>query len=285
MIKISNLSFGYKKKSELFSDLNIELEAGNIYGLLGKNGAGKTTLLKIISGLLFPQRGTCNVLGFSPQKREPDFLSQIYYIPEEFYTSSLKIQKYVELLIPFYPEFDKTKFDLYLEELEIDMQKKYTQLSYGQKKRVYLAFGLASNCRLLILDEPTNGLDIPTKRIFRKLLASSINEDNIIIISTHQVSDLQNIIDPVIILDNGKIVFHKTLSDIAQKISIQLQQTKPTDDDVLYYEKGAAGYTVLTENQFGQEDDINIELLFNAVISNSTKFTELVNAEVKNEEY
>ncbi|MCK5456060.1 MAG: ABC transporter ATP-binding protein [Melioribacteraceae bacterium] len=285
MINISNLSFGYKKKSELFSDLNIELEAGSIYGLLGKNGAGKTTLLKIISGLLFPQRGICNVLGYSPQKREPDFLNQIYYIPEEFYTPSLKIQKYIELLIPFYPEFDKTKFDLYLEELEIDTQKKFTQLSYGQKKRVYLAFGLASNCKILILDEPTNGLDIPTKRIFRKLLASSINEDNIIIISTHQVSDLQNIIDPVIILDNGKIVFHKTISDIAQKISIQLQQTKPADDEVLYYEKGAAGYTVLTENQFGQEDDINIELLFNAVISNSTKFTELVNAEVKNDEY
>ncbi len=285
MIKISNLSFGYKKKSELFSDLNIELKAGNIYGLLGKNGAGKTTLLKIISGLLFPQRGTCNVLGYSPQKRKPNFLSQIYYIPEEFYTPSLKIQKYIELLIPFYPGFDNEKFDLHLDELEIDPQKKFTQLSYGQKKRVYLAFGLASNCKILILDEPTNGLDIPTKRIFRKLLASSINEDNIIIISTHQVSDLQNIIDPVIILDNGKIVFHKTLSDIAQKISIQLQQTKPADDEVLYYEKGAAGYTVLTENQFGQEDDINIELLFNAVISNSTKFTELVNAEVKNEEH
>ena len=79
MIKISNLSFGYKKKSELFSDLNIELEAGNIYGLLGKNGAGKTTLLKIFSGLLFPQRGTCNVLGYSPPKREPNFLNQIYY--------------------------------------------------------------------------------------------------------------------------------------------------------------------------------------------------------------
>ena len=283
MIKISNLSFGYKKKSDLFSDLNIELKAGNIYGLLGKNGAGKTTLLKIISGLLFPQRGICNVLGYSPQKREPRFLSQIYYIPEEFYTPSIKIQKYVELLIPFYPEFDKDRFDIYLDELEIDPLKKFTQLSYGQKKRVYLAFGLASNCRLLILDEPTNGLDIPTKRIFRKMLASSINEDSMIIISTHQVSDLQNIIDPVIILDDGKIVFHKELSSIAQKISIQLQQTKPTDDEVLYYEKGAAGYTVLTENQFGQEDDINIELLFNAIISNNPKLEKLVNAEVVNE--
>ncbi len=283
MIKISNLSFGYKKKLDLFSDLNIELKAGNIYGLLGKNGAGKTTLLKIISGLLFPQRGICNVLGYSPQKREPSFLSQIYYIPEEFYTPSIKIQKYVELLIPFYPEFDKDGFDLYLDELEINPLKKFTQLSYGQKKRVYLAFGLASNCRLLILDEPTNGLDIPTKRIFRKMLVSSINEDNMIIISTHQVSDLQNIIDPVIILDDGKIVFHKELSSIAQKISIQLQQTKPTDDEVLYYEKGVGGYTVLTENHLGQDDDINIELLFNAIISNNPKLEKLVNAEVVNE--
>ncbi|MEN8192838.1 MAG: ABC transporter ATP-binding protein [Bacteroidota bacterium] len=285
MINISDLSFGYKKNSSVFSDLNIELSTGNIYGLLGKNGAGKTTLLKIIIGLLFPQNGSCEVLGFSPQKREPEYLNKIYYIPEEIYSPNIKIQRYIDLIFPFYPKFDKKKFDSFLEELEIDSKNKFTELSYGQKKRVYLAFGLAANCELLILDEPTNGLDIPSKRIFRKMLASSINEDNLIIISTHQVSDLQNLIDPVIILDEGKIVFHKELSDLAQKISIQLQQTKPEGDEVLYYEKSAGGYICLTENHVGQEDDINIELLFNAVISNSTKFTELVNTEVVNEEY
>lgn len=168
MINISNLSFGYKKNSNLFTNLNIELSSGNIYGLLGKNGAGKTTLLKIISGLLFPQKGSCEVLGSFPEKREPEFLNKIYYIPEEIYTPNIKIQRYVDLLIPFYPKFDKRKFDSYIEELEINSNNKFTELSYGQKKRVYLAFGLAANCNLLILDEPTNGLDIPTKRIFRK---------------------------------------------------------------------------------------------------------------------
>lgn len=285
MIKISNLSFGYEKNSNIFSDLNIELSAGNIYGLLGKNGAGKTTLLKIIIGLLFPQNGSCEVLGFTPREREPEYLNKIYYIPEEIYSPNIKIQRYIDLVFPFYPKFDKKKFDSFLKELEIDSKKKFNELSYGQKKRVYLAFGLASNCEILILDEPTNGLDIPTKRIFRKMLASSINEDNIIIISTHQVSDLQNIIDPVIIIDDGKIVFHKELSGIAQKISIQLQQTKPEGSEILYYEKAAGGYIVLTENNLGQEDDINIELLFNAVISKNPKLIELVNAEVKNEEY
>jgi len=285
MINISNLSFGYKKNSNIFSDLNIKLSAGNIYGLLGKNGAGKTTLLKIIIGLLFPQKGSCEVLGFTPRKREPEYLSKIYYIPEEIYSPNIKIQRYIDLVFPFYPKFDKKKFDSFLEELEIASNKKFTELSYGQKKRVYLAFGLASNCEILILDEPTNGLDIPTKRIFRKMLASSINENNIILISTHQVSDLQNLIDPVIILDDGKIVFQQGLSDIAQKISIQLQQTKPEGDQVLYYEKVAGGYTVLTENHLGNEDDINIELLFNAVISNNNKFTELVNAEVIDEKH
>ena len=285
MINISNLSFGYKKNSNLFTNLNVELSSGNIYGLLGKNGAGKTTLLKIISGLLFPQKGSCEVLGSFPEKREPEFLNKIYYIPEEIYTPNIKIQRYVDLLIPFYPKFDKRKFDSYIEELEINSNNKFTELSYGQKKRVYLAFGLAANCNLLILDEPTNGLDIPTKRIFRKMLASSINEDSTIIISTHQVRDLQNLIDPVIILDEGKIIFHEGLSDIAQKISIQLQQTIPEEDKVLYFEKVAGGYSVLTENYSGQEDDINIELLFNAVISNRTKFTELINTEVVNEQH
>lgn len=285
MINISNLSFGYKKNSNIFSDLNIELSAGNIYGLLGKNGAGKTTLIKIIIGLLFPQNGSCEVLDFIPRKREPEFLNKIYYIPEEIYSPSIKIQRYADLIFPFYPKFDKIKFDSFLEELEINSNKKFTELSYGQKKRVYLAFGLASNCELLILDEPTNGLDIPTKRIFRKMLASSINEDNTIIISTHQVSDLQNLIDPVIIIDYGKIVFNSELSSIAKKISIQLQQTKPEEEEALYYEKGVGGYTVLTENNLGLENDINIELLFNAVISNSTKFNELVDREVANEEY
>lgn len=276
MINISNLSFEYKKNSNIFSDLNIKLSAGNIYGLLGKNGAGKTTLLKIIIGLLFPQNGSCEVLGFCPRKREPEYLNKIYYIPEVIYSPNIKIKRYLDLIIPFYPKFDKKIFDSFLVELDIDSKKKFTELSYGQKKRVYLAFGLASNCELLILDEPTNGLDIPTKRIFRKMLASSINEDNIILISTHQVSDLQNLIDPVIILDQGKIVFHKGLSGIAQKISVKLHQTKPEEDEVLYYEKSAGGYTVLTENELGHEDDINIELLFNAVISNSTKFAEVI---------
>ncbi len=276
MISISKLNFGYKKSPELFSDFDLELSPGNIYGLLGRNGAGKTTLLKILSGLLSPQKGFCRVLDYSPMKRKPNFLNQVFYLPEEIYSPNIKIKKYVELTIPFYPKFDKIKFESYLKDLEINSEKKFTELSYGQKKRAYLAFGLASNCKLLLLDEPTNGLDIPTKSMFRKMLASSISDEKLILVSSHQVRDLQNIIDPIIILDEGEVILNMSLANITQRISIQLQQTKSNEEEVLYSEKSIGGYSVLTENNSYTEDDFNIELLFNAVLSKKRKLFELI---------
>src|SRR5882724_3491277 len=102
MINIQNLSFGYKKKKLLYRNLTLSLQAGSIYGLLGKNGAGKSTLLKNIIGLLFPTEGHISVNGFIPKKRLPSFLETIYFIPEEVYVPSLTIQQYMKLFAPFY---------------------------------------------------------------------------------------------------------------------------------------------------------------------------------------
>jgi len=279
MIKITDLTFAYKNKPPLFSGLNLQISDGNIYGLLGKNGAGKTTLLKIICGLLFPQKGACSVLAFTPSKRVPEMLQEIYFIPEEIYTPPLKIDEYLKLFAPFYPHFDQQSFGQYIKTFNLPRNDRLTSLSYGQKKKFLVAFGLASNCRLLILDEPTNGLDIPSKSQFRKLLATSLSEDRIIIISTHQVRDIGNLIDPIVILDDGNVIFNQSIDDISRKLAVRLQKTEPGKNDVLYSEKTLGGYVVIDENRGESESNLDIELLFNAVINNQQRMGELFTRE------
>src|ERR1017187_980154 len=187
MIQIKNLSFGYNRKKLLYKNLTLTLEAGSIYGLLGKNGAGKSTLLKNLVGLLFPTEGSILVNGYAPKKRLPSFLETIYFIPEEVYVPALTIHRYMNLFSPFYPGFDKVKFFDYLAQLDVKDEGKLNTLSFGQQKKFIIAFALACNTRILLLDEPTNGLDIPSKIRFRKLIASVFNDDRMIFISTHQI--------------------------------------------------------------------------------------------------
>ena len=214
MIEIKNLSFGYRKE-KLFSGLDLQLKPGNIHGLLGKNGVGKTTLLKLIAGLRYPQDGECLVWNYVPRRRLPGMLEDLYFIPEEFFVPTLTIKSYEKIYAPLYPRFDGVALAEYEKEFDLDVDKKLTEFSYGQKKKFLLAFGLASNCRLFLLDEPTNGLDIPSKSQFRRVLASALADDRIIIISTHQVRDMENLIDDIIILEDGKIVFNQYTHDIS----------------------------------------------------------------------
>jgi len=280
MIEISNLNFAYKNKPNLFSGLQLEISEGNIYGLLGKNGAGKTTLLKIISGLLFPRQGDCAVLGFNSSKRTPAMLQEIYFIPEEFYTPPLKIKEYVALYAPFYPQFDQNTLEQHIATFTLPGNERLTSMSYGQKKKFLIAFGLATNCKLLILDEPTNGLDIPSKSQFRKLLAASLDENRTIIISTHQVRDIGNLIDPIVILDEGNIIFDQSIDAISRKLAVNLQKDEPDPQAVLYSEKTLGGYVVIEENAGQSESNLDIELLFNAVINNQNRLSDLFAREV-----
>jgi ABC-2 type transport system ATP-binding protein len=247
MIQIDNLTFSYSKKRKLFDQLSLNLPSGNIYGLLGKNGAGKSTLLKIIAGLLFPKQGDINVEGFKPKDRYPQFLSEVFLVTEEFELPKLTMECFVRINSPFYPRFNHTLFEEYITEFKIPREQKLSALSYGQKKNFLLSFGLATDCKLLILDEPTNGLDIPSKSLFRKIVANAIHEDRSFIISTHQVRDMENLIDPIIILDEGKIIFFQNNEQISQKIAIT-RQTEMPNKDVVYYESYLGGYTIVKEN-------------------------------------
>jgi ABC-2 type transport system ATP-binding protein len=276
MIQIKNLSFGYKKNKFLFEDLSLQLPTGNIYGLLGRNGAGKTTLLKQITGLLFPQKGECLVFDTPAQDRLPEVLNEIYFIPEEFQLPAISMKAFTRLHAPFYPKFDQELYNKYLNEFEISDNAKLTSLSYGQKKKFLIAFGLATRTRILILDEPTNGLDIPSKSQFRRIVASSMDEERSIIISTHQVRDLASLIDHIIILEGGKVVFYQSTVDISSRLSFVM--TKDLEHlDVFYKEDVLGGHAVMCKKN-GEETEIDLELLFNGVVSNAEK----VNNEFKN---
>ena len=275
MIHFSNVDYWYSVGKPIFNKLDLQLEKGNIYGLLGKNGAGKTTLLRLICGLLFPKGGNTEVMGFNPSKRHPDFLAELYFITEELHIPKMKIEAFVKYHAPFYPRFDRAMFDRFLGEFEIEPDRMLTSLSYGQKKKTMLAFGLATNTQLLILDEPTNGLDIPSKSQFRKVLTEAVSEDRTVIISTHQVRDLANLMDPVVILDRGKILFQKSMEEISKVLNFKLIQSLTPPEGVLHYEQVPGGYLTLAPNDGSQYTEVEMESLFNAVISRKPEILEL----------
>ncbi len=163
MVELSEVSFQYNRTKPIFQRLDVSLQAGCIYGLLGRNGAGKSSLLRLMAGLLYPQAGRVSVLGYEPRHRQPSFLQQVFFIPEEIFLPAVSLSRYVDTIAPFYPHFDSTQFYQYLATFAVPQDQSLTAMSYGQKKKVVISFGLATNTRLLIMDEPTNGLDIPAK--------------------------------------------------------------------------------------------------------------------------
>jgi ABC-2 type transport system ATP-binding protein len=263
MIQIKDMSFAYPRQKDLFSILSMNLATGSITGLLGKNGAGKTSLLKLLAGLLHSQSGMISVFDHTPRKRDVSMLSNIFFVPEEFNFPMITLNEYRKAYAPFYPGFDNELLDSILLEFELQSDRNLQRLSHGQKKKFLIAFALSTRCRLLILDEPTNGLDIPSKVLFRKILAGSLDEEQLVIISTHQVKDVENIIDTIIILDNGKIIFQNTIAEISEKASF----ITSTSDDVegsIYSEPIPGGYRVVIPSGQSQTE-VDIELLFNAV--------------------
>ncbi len=271
MIQIKNLSFDYGKRKPVFRNLNLTLSAGNVYGLLGKNGAGKSSLLRNIAGLLFPTAGTCEVNGYTAQDRLPSFLQELYFLPEEFHTPAVKIKEFVDTYAPFYPNFSRKQFLEYLEEFQLSDNEKFTELSLGQKKKALIGFALSTNTKVLLMDEPTNGLDIPSKSQFRKIIASVATDERIIIISTHQVRDLDSLIDPIIILDNSEVLLHANTEEISEKLCFKNVTTVSNHENVLYSEHSLKGFSVVTQNIAREHSKTDLELLFNATLTNSEK--------------
>jgi ABC-2 type transport system ATP-binding protein len=274
MINLGNLNFSYSREGRpLFSNLNLHLPAGTLCGLLGANGAGKSTLLRLISGLSFPQGGQCNVLGWEPRQRTPEFLADMFLLPEEFQLPALLAGTYAKRFGSLYPRFDRVLFSRLLAELEIPEAQKLNVLSQGQKKKFLLAFGLATQARLFILDEPTNGLDIPAKSQFRRVLIDHFHTDRSFLISTHQVHDLQGLIDSVMVLANGEILLHATVEALESRLQITVEPMQPTD--ALYAQKTLEGFKVIRKNESSQESRLDLDLMFGLVTSRPAMVREL----------
>lgn len=284
MIEIQQLSYEYSKKNPVLSDLNFQIKPGNIYGLLGENGVGKTTLLSLISGLTRPTIGKIEVSIkdsnnktkiFEPFNREDKFLENIFYLPEFLISPKVSLKKYVALYSPFYPNFSQEDLDTYTDLFKVVSDTKLNTLSFGQQKKAMVAFALACNTQILLLDEPTIGLDIPSKVSFRKVITMASTEDKCIVISSHQVRELENIINPIIILQKNNVLLNNSIEEISKKLwfgTVESLDNEEQDGKILYYEDCIGGYYVVKHNIKGENSKLNIEFLFNAALNNEALF-------------
>ncbi len=273
MIEIRNLEFSYKK-TPVFSDITLSFPEGSIYGLLGENGVGKTTLLKLICGLQRPASGTCTLDGQTCHDRLPSMLQRIVFLPDEvMLPDNSTPQRYVDELAPFYPTFSQGTFLRLMQELEVDADRKFREMSFGQQKKSLIAATLSLGTDYVLLDEPTNGLDIPSKAQFRSILSQRADERSTIIISTHQVRDVENLIDPIVILSNNAVLLNASVQRITEKLRFEYGTDQRAD--ALYSEMQPGGYLNVVPNTDGAESQINIEALFNAVLRNKNTFREL----------
>lgn len=264
MIDIRDLAFSYPRKgAKVFDGLNISLKGDAVYGLLGKNGMGKSTLLYLICGLLRPKSGSVMVDGMESKERMQQMLEQMFIVTEDFELPSMRLHEYVKANCVFYPNFSMDVLNSCLKEFEMEGDPQLNALSMGQKKKVYMSFALATGTKYLIMDEPTNGLDIPSKAQFRKVLAQGVDGERTVIISTHQVHDVENLLDHVIILDHSKVMMNASVSDICNKYVFEYRSA---DDmaDAIHAEPSLQGSAVMAPRGDKPETMLNLELLFNA---------------------
>ncbi len=267
MVKVENLSYTYRKsKVAVLHDFSLELEAGRVYGLLGRNGAGKSTLLYLISGLLTPKAGCVKFNGVDVRKRLPETLSDVFLVPEEFELPNVSLSDYVKMYSPFYPKFNEDDMKRCLSVFEIAENVHLGSLSMGRKKKVYMSFALATNTSLLIMDEPTNGLDIPGKSQFRKFMASCMDDERIVVISTHQVKDIENIIDHVLILDNSEVLLDASVAEIGRRLLFVESSSDELAKNAVYAQSSVQGNSLILANEANDESHINLETLFNATL-------------------
>ena len=280
MIKVENLSFTYpKSKHMVLHDFSFSLEAGRVYGLLGRNGAGKSTLLYLITGLLTPKKGKIMYHDINVRSRLPMTLQDMFLVPEEFELPSISLKKYIDLNAPFYPNFSKEDMYKYLHCFEMDMDVNLGALSMGQKKKVFMSFALATNTSLLLMDEPTNGLDIPGKSQFRKFMASGMTDNKTIVISTHQIRDIDKMLDSVMIMDESRVLLNESTVHICEKLCFKESDDRSLIDKALFAVPSLHGNSLLLLNEHNEDSDINIELLFNVILAQPQKIANLFHAQ------
>ena len=278
MINVNQVSFSYgRKKSKVLDGFSMQLEKGAVYGLLGKNGTGKSTLLYLMAGLLRPQTGKVLYKGAEVTKRYPNILQDMFLVPEEFALPNVSLKQYVKLNAPFYPNFSDELLRSCLRDFDMNEDIHLGELSMGQKKKAFMCFALATNTSLLMMDEPSNGLDIPSKSQFRKVIASGMTDDKAVIISTHQVRDIDSLLDHVLIMDGSELLLNESVASICEKLYFAEQGMNEPTDDALYVQPSVQGNSVILPNTYGEESKMNLEVLFNAMLAERVKMQQMFN--------
>lgn len=266
MILMNNITYGNTKNKYLFNDLDFNANSGKIIGLVGAKGAGKSQFLKLLAGLLRPKKGNIIVNGYVPLKRNPNFLAEMFFVDQVTFYPKLSIKKYTKVLAQYYKDFDIHKLQNILKEFNIDESLKLNKISKSDQKKFIIAFALATNSKLLLLDDPTNDLEASFKSIFRKVLISSINKEQTVVITAQEPKDIETIIDEVVILDKGEIIFQKDVAKITKKLAFKIIPTLMDSDAILYSEKYADEFKAIFKANTVNETKIDLELLLNAVV-------------------
>lgn len=278
MIEVDNLSFSYgRRKAKVLDGLSMKLDKGSVYGLLGKNGTGKSTLLYLMAGLLRPQTGNVLYNGLDVQKRSPLTLQDMFLVPEEFSLPNLSLKQYVKINAPFYPHFSDELLKACLRDFDMNEDIHLGELSMGQKKKAFMCFALATNTSLLLMDEPTNGLDIPSKSQFRKVIASGMSDDKSVLISTHQVRDIDSLLDHVLIMDGSKLLLDESVSTICEKLYFAEQGMNEPTDGALYVQPSVQGNSIILPNNYNEDSKLNLEVLFNALLAERERMQSIFN--------
>lgn len=278
MIEVKNLSFSYgKRKQKVFDDFSLTLDKGSVYGLLGKNGTGKSTLLYLMTGLLRPQAGKVLYKGIDVSLRYPLTLQDMFLVPEEFALPSVSLKQYVKLNAPFYPNFSKEQLGTCLRDFDMSEDIHLGELSMGQKKKAFMCFALAANTSLLVMDEPSNGLDIPSKSQFRKVIASGMTDEKSVIISTHQVRDIDSLLDHVVIIDGTRVLLNASVKTICDKLYFAEQGMSEPTGTALYVQPSVQGNSVIFPNAHSEETNLNLEVLFNAMLAERERMQSMFN--------
>ena len=272
-------NYGWRQQKSVFSDFSLLLERGKVYGLLGLNGAGKSTLIYLMAGLLTPKSGRVTIDGCNVRDRLPSTLDNMFIVPEEFELPRMSLKEYATLNGALYPRFSYEDMLRNLEIFDINPEiKSLSSLSMGQKKKVLMSFAFATHTDLMLMDEPTNGLDIPGKSQFRRLVAREMSDNRTIVISTHQVRDIDRCIEHVVIIDNSKVLLDESVARITSKLQFVENATAAEAKSAIYSQPSVTGYSIVAPSNGGDETEINLETLFNATLCNRDKITEIFNA-------
>ncbi len=264
MLEIKQLTFSYPgKRNPVLSGISLSIQPGGVYGLLGRNGVGKSTLLYLISGLLTPKSGSVELFGANTRLRQPTTLSDIFIVPEVVDLPKVSLKEYVGTVSPFYPKFSVEDMNRYLATFDMPTDVNLGRLSMGQLKKVFMSFALAANTPLLLMDEPTNGLDIPAKAAFRGFVASGMNDERSIIISTHQVQDINLLLDHVVIMENSGVLLNESVGRILEKLAFEVTDSPEVVESSLYALPSIQGTSVININPDSRETPLNLETLFN----------------------